>query len=425
MKKLFWLILIFIIIFIGLTYISVSSTDKEFDTANIQGFKDLKDINFREQDSVMVKASNLYESNELKNLMQGENYREAWETPVKVPVLFLDSLNGGMEIVEEGGGTQTHSLRLKDKAGFLYSLRSVNKDPSTHVPEIAQSLGLENIVIDAISASHPYGALLAASLSEKAGILHTNPKVVFIPKQNVLGAQYNEKYGNRLFLLEYETEGEKNWSRYEKVKEIVDTKNLQIAKQEHPKRISIDKGAFIRARLFDMLIGDWDRHAKQWGWVLQKKGDKLKAIPVAGDRDNAFFNLEGIIPGILSNKNIQPKVRSFEKDIDYMPGLVYPNDVYFLSDTSVELFIREAKKLQELMSDEAIADALEVWPKEIKDLHGEEIAKKISSRREDLVAYAKEFHRIITEKEKLSEPLKGSEDLEISPAMMKCFECGR
>ncbi|MDX1427701.1 MAG: hypothetical protein R3206_07735, partial [Salegentibacter mishustinae] len=193
MKKLLWLVFILLIGFIGLVYFSVSSTDKEFETVTIQEVDDLESIDFRRHDSVEVAASSLYKANELKDIMQGENYREAWTTPVKVPVLFLDSLYGGVEVVKEGGGTQTHSLRLKDKNGFLYSLRSVNKDPSTHVPEFARSLGLENIVIDAISASHPYGAILAASLSEKAEVLHTHPKVVFVPKQEFLGKPYNEK----------------------------------------------------------------------------------------------------------------------------------------------------------------------------------------------------------------------------------------
>ncbi|MBZ9730493.1 hypothetical protein LB467_12435 [Salegentibacter sp. JZCK2] len=423
MKKLLWLVFILLIGFIGLIYFSVSSTDKEFETATIKNFQDLKNIDFRQQDSVLVAASSLYETNRLKDIMQGENYREAWAMPVKVPVLFLDTLYGGMEIVKEGGGTQTHSLRLKDKDGYLYSLRSVNKDPSTHVPEFARSLGLENIIIDAISASHPYAALLSASLSEKAGVLHTHPKVVFVPEQDFLGKKYNEKYGNRLFLLEYETEGKKNWTGYENVDAILDTKHLQELKEKHTEKVSIDENALVRARLFDMFIGDWDRHAKQWGWVIQEKDDVFKAIPVAGDRDNAFFKLGGIIPGIISNKNIEPKVRPFEHEIDYMPGLVYPNDVYFLTNTPVEIFITEAEKLQELMTDEAIADAFKVWPKEIYELDGKEIAEKLKSRRENLVEYSKEFHRLITERELLNEPLKGSEDIEISPGLVKCFEC--
>lgn len=118
-------------------------------------------------------------------------------------------------------------------------------------------------------------------------------------------------------------------------------------------------------------------------------------------------------------------VRPFRKEIDYLPGLVYPTDVYFLRYTPEEIFIEEAQKLQELMSDEAIDSAFMVWPENIYALDGKEIKTKIKSRRKNLVNTAREFHQIISEKQLLSEPLKGSEDIEISPQLLQCFECAQ
>lgn len=423
MKKLLWILLIGLLLLVGIIYISVSTTNKEFKTASLLEFDDIEKIDFKNHDSVKVAASTLYESNFLKEAIQGENYRQAWETPVLVPVLFLDTLFGGMEIVKEGGGTQTHSLRLKNKDDILYSLRSVNKDPAGHVPEFARELGLENVVIDAISASHPYAALLVGELSEIAGVIHTHPRVYFVPKQDFLGVDYNEKFGNRLFLLEYETEGEENWTGIEDVEELLDTKHLQELKDEKGDKVKIDKNAFVRARLFDLLIGDWDRHAKQWGWAIQEKDDNYTALPIAGDRDNAFFKIGGLLPEIISNKNIEPMVRPFEEDVDYMPGLVYPVDVYFLKNTPVEIFEEEAKTLQKRFTDEAIAEAFNSWPEEIADIDQQEITEKLISRRDKLVEIAREFHQVLSEKELLEEPLKGSEDIEIAPELLKCFEC--
>lgn len=422
MKKILGFVAILFIIFIALVYWSVSSTDKDFETCEIKNYEDLEKVNFREHDSVLVAPSSLYEGNILKDFMQGKNYRQAWSTPVKVPIAFLDTLKGGMEIKKEGGGKQTHSLKLKSKGGIIYSLRSVTKDPEKLIPEVAEDLGLENIIVDGISAQHPFGAILAARLSDIAGVLHTHPTMYFIPKQEALGP-YNEKYGNRLFLLEYETESEKNWTSFNKVEEIVETKDLQELKQEKGDQLSIDRPALVKARLFDLLIGDWDRHAEQWGWVLLKENKKLKAIPLAGDRDNAFFNLSGIIPSILTNENIEPLVRPFEKEIDYMPGLVYPFDRYFLLDTPKEVYIDQARQLQNSLTDQAIEEAFEVWPKQIAKLDKNEISLKIKSRRDQLVEYAEAFHSLIQEKGKLAKPLKGSEDAEIDNTMIPCFEC--
>lgn len=422
MKKIAWVVAILLLTFLILVYISVSG-NKEFETALIVNIDDVENINFREHDSIKVAATTLYKGNFLKKAMQGKNYRTAWTTPVGVPVVFLDTLKGGLKIVKEGGGTQTHSLRLQSPDGVLYSLRSINKDPRSHVPEFAQILGLENIVIDGISAQHPYGAVAAASLSELAGVLHTNPKPMFIPKQELLGT-YNEKYGNRLFLLEYETQSKVNWTHYNNVVNIIETNDLQELKMTIGSRLQIEKSAVVRARLFDLLIGDWDRHSKQWGWVIQESGQDYKAIPLPGDRDNAFFNIDGVIPTIISNKNVEPLVRPFEKEIDYMPGLVYPFDVYFLRGTPEEIYIQEARSLQQALTEENIRKALKkAWPKALYDLDGEEIITKMMHRKNDLVEYAKEFRKVIEARAILTAPLKGSEDIKFSPRQLECFEC--
>lgn len=422
MKKILWLLIFLLILFIGLVYFSVSGSGTEENTAVIMDPDDLNQIDFKKHDSVLIAASTLYRGNFLKETMQGENYRKAWSTPVKIPVVFLDTLYGGMTIVKEGGGSQTTSLKLKGANGVMYSLRSINKDPESHIPDIARDLGLENIVIDAISASHPYGAVAAGKLAEAAGVLHTNPQAVFIPEQEFLG-EYNEKYGNRLYLLEIETEGEVNPTPLEKVKELVETDDLQELKMELGEQLKIDKSTYIRSRLFDLLIGDWDRHAKQWGWVLEEKDSVLWAHALPGDRDNVFFKLQGVIPSIISNKNIEPLVRPFEKDIDHMPGLVYPIDRYILYNTPEQLFIQEAQHLQKALTDEKIETALRTWPNTFYELDGAEIAEKIAHRRDDLIDHAVEFRKVIQEKGLLEEPLKGSEDLELNPGLQKCFDC--
>src|SRR5690606_19173371 len=191
MKKILLFIGIVLILFIGLIYISVSGPVKELKTYEIEGIEDLSDVDFKEHDSIQIAASTLYEGNNLKKLMQGENYRKAWSTPIKVPVVFLDTFKGGMKIIKEGGGKQTHSLRLKADNDIVYTLRSINKDPKPLIPEFARALGIENIVIDGVSAQHPYAAVIVAVLAEEINVLHTHPEIVFVPEQSTLD-KYNE-----------------------------------------------------------------------------------------------------------------------------------------------------------------------------------------------------------------------------------------
>ena len=422
MKKLVIVFVLLLVTFILLLYWSLSSTDKAFKVAELVNIDTIETINFKTIDSVLITASTLYQADYIKTVMQGEQYRKAWETPIKVPVVFLDSLKGGMVVLKKGGGKQTHSLKLESKAGVKYTLRSINKDPQALIPDFARTLGIENIVVDGISAQHPYGAVLACELAKAANILSTHPKIVFIPKQPIL-KKYNKAFGNRLYLLEYETDSHKNWTNYEKVQEIIETDDLQELKQNPKNKVKIDKSALIRVRLFDMLIGDWDRHTKQYGWVMQKEDNNYTAYPLAGDRDNAFFKTEGIIPTILSNKHVVGELQSFEDEIDFMPGLVYPFDRYFLINTDEKLFIAEAEKLQKLLTDTILNEALNAWPKKIKALNGTEIIEKIKSRRANLVNYAKEFKQEIDAKGLVLEPLKGSEKLKLPKKLLRCFDC--
>ncbi|WP_036155067.1 type 1 glutamine amidotransferase family protein [Maribacter forsetii] len=422
MKKVVLIVVVLLLIFLGLTYLSLSSTDKTFDTCEIIGAADVNEIDFKKYDSVIVAASTLYEGNNLKNVMQGEQYRKAWSTPVSVPILYLNDISGSVKVLEEGGGKQTHSLKLQKDDGTLMTLRSVSKDPSPLVPKVAKTLGIENIVVDGISAQHPYAALVVAKLSEKAKILNTKPKLVFVPKQEQL-SDYNIKYGNRLFLLEYETKGNANWLNIKNVDSLMDTDDLQELKIKYPTRVSINASSLVRARLFDLLIGDWDRHAKQWGWAIEHVGDSINVIPLPCDRDNAFFNLEGVLPTIISNNAFLPEVQSFEKEIDFLSGLISPFDIYFMRDIPQSVFEEEAKKLQQLLTDEAIASSFSVWPDEIYKLDGKELITKIKSRRDHLVAYAILFQQDLVESEALTKSLKGSEDVKMTEAQMTCFNC--
>ena len=422
MKRFFYLFIIILIIFIGLLYWSTSSTDQVFEKSELINITNVNLVDFKTKDSVLIAASSLFKADEVKKLMQGEQYRKAWSTPVKVPVLYLDTLFGGVTIEKEGGGKQTHSLKLKTKNDIELTLRSVNKDPEALIPEFAKTLGLENIVVDGISAQHPYATILVAKLAEQAKVHHTKPKLVFVPKQKTLD-NYNDKYGNRLFLLEYETESKTNWTKENNVVEILDTDDLQELKLEQPEQVSVDKKALIRARLFDLLIGDWDRHTKQWGWIVKQEKKVLKAIPIAGDRDNAFFSVDGVLPTILSDKNVVPELRPFTSEINFMPGLVYPFDQYFLINTSEELFVEQAKQLQKLLTDEVLEQSLSVWPKQIAEIDGEEIISKIKSRRDHLIEYAKQFKVEIDKKGLVNQPLKGSEDINLPEKLLQCFEC--
>lgn len=365
--------------------------------------------NSTSQDSITMIATKLYDAGLLKKAFQGRGYRKAWATPVTILKVRLDTLYGGLTPIEKGGGRQTQSLELSDTKGNSYTLRSINKDPSSLVPDFAHKFGIAGIVTDGISAQHPYGALIVPPMADALGLWHTAPRIVYLEPQMALDS-FNHEFKDRMYLLEYETNGIGKWTNLNNIVAVTDTEGMQELEQEN-ENFTVDTSNLIRARLFDLLIGDWDRHAKNWGWIITETDGKMLATVMACDRDNVFYGIGGVIPSIINRPFIQPLLRPFKKRIDYMPGMIKPFDAHFLYGVPEELFLQEAAYLQENLTDEVIDNAIKNWPVELQELDGERIAKKIKARREKLKKYAHKFHEILVKRGPLDAPLKGSTKL--------------
>ena len=407
MKKLKWL-LIFLLFFGFLHHFLECEGLKEMPQCEVLSpHSSIK--NFSNIDSVQVIATNAYKGNFLKNILQGSGYRAAWQSPITVPVVHFDTLFGGLIPQEQGGGNQTQSLKFLDSLGNAYTLRSVNKDPVGLIPPIAKTLRIGGIVTDGISAQHPYGALVVPQMADALDLWHTHPRLVFVPEHNALDT-FKNKFMDKLYLLEYETDGTGQWTNMEDVIKIGSTKNVQEMELKFSD-FEIDTAALVRARLFDLVIGDWDRHAKNWGWIFVKKEEGIRAIPIACDRDNVFYGIGGLIPSIINRPFIQPILRPFNKKIDHLPGMIKPFDSYFLLEVPESVFLTQAAYIQTHLTDAVIEQALSTWPKDFYELDGSKIAEKIKARRDDLPQYAKEFKQILIERGPLTTHLKGSTKL--------------
>src|SRR5690349_13021626 len=100
-------------------------------------------------DSVISPASTRYTNiNFLKRMILGKNYRAEWSQPVKMPVFNIKTVKGGLTPGELGGGQQTKSLRLKDKQGEEWVLRTVDKDVEKAVQPHLRKTVVKKVVQD-------------------------------------------------------------------------------------------------------------------------------------------------------------------------------------------------------------------------------------------------------------------------------------
>ena len=64
----------------------------------------------------------------------------------------------------------------------------------------------------------------------------------------------------------------------------------------------VDQVALVRARLFDIFIGDWGRHPDNWRWAEFDEGkDQTIYKPVPRDRDQAYTKIDGLYPNLAGS----------------------------------------------------------------------------------------------------------------------------
>ncbi|WP_073141027.1 BamA/TamA family outer membrane protein [Chryseolinea serpens] len=355
-----------------------------------------QEISFKDK-VVRIEGSKQYQSGKGHERLLGANYRAAWAQPIDVPVFDIGAEQGGLKVVQKGGGMQTLSLRLQDSTGREFVLRSVEKYPENAVPEMLRKTFAQDLVQDQISASHPYAAVVVPGLAQAAGIYHTNPRVVYIPDDPRLGI-YRKTFANTLALFEERPAGD--WSDkdfFGNSKNIINTGKV-LERLEKDNDNQVDQLFVLRSRVFDIWIGDWDRHDDQWRWATfkSKKGETYRPVP--RDRDQAFFVNEGIIPKIWSRKWALPKFEGFNDAIRWPSGLEFNAryfDRTFLTEPSEEDWAKAAKELQANMTDDKIEQAIKAWPPEIYALNGEAVIRKLKARRAHMVEYAVSHYKFL------------------------------
>ena len=339
----------------------------------------------------------------------GDHYREIYGTEIKAKVALLDTLYGGLKPVRMGGGHQTKTLRLVGKNGREYNMRAIKKSAVQFLQTVALKGKVldnedltetlpEKILLDFYTASHPYTPYVVGVLSDAVNIYHTNPKVYYIPKQQALG-DYNLEYGDELYMIEERPAKEHRKEPSFGLPDDIESTDAFFSNLRDDEKYKLDESAYIRARMFDMLIGDWDRHEDQWRWAEFDTENGKIYRPIPRDRDQAFSHYDGAILGSLRTlispaKMIQP-YKSELKNLEYFNAAALPMDRILLQNATKEDWIREAKYIQEHLTDDIIEKAFTAIPAEINTATTDTIKMNLKGRRALLNTIAGDYYKIV------------------------------
>jgi Calcineurin-like phosphoesterase len=327
----------------------------------------------------------------------GERYRKYYSQLVSAKSVSLDTLFGGLQPIRKGGGNQSKSLKLKTKDGKEYVMRAMKKNASQYIQSALfkdqyiedklDNTKSEAFVKDIFTGSFPYAPFVVSGLSEAIKIPHLNPKLYYVPKQNEL-KEFNVEFGDELYLIEEQSIPTDIKTDNGFTGNSIDTYEL-IEKLQKNNDNSIDEVTYIRARLFDMLIGDWDRHHDQWRWLEYKQNGKTIFKPLARDRDQAFSIMsDGALLGaavrLIPEAALLLKYNNDLVDVKGFNAEPYPLDMLFIKNSSKENWNQQVEIIIKSITNEVIEKAFLEIPKEINHKTVQEIKFKLEQRLKNL-----------------------------------------
>lgn len=343
----------------------------------------------------------------------GERYRKYYGTPVTAPTVNLDTLFGGLSPVRKGGGHQSKSLRLRHKSGKEYVMRALRKVSELYLQSMVfqeqyviddlEDTFLQELLEDFYTGSHPYAPFTIGPLSDAIGIYHTNPVLYYIPKQAAL-EDFNTDFGDELYMIEeHAGDGHGDLASYGYSDKLISTDEM-LENLRDDEKYEVDAEMYLRARLFDMVLGDWDRHVDQWRWAefKKKKSKKITYRPVPRDRDQAFSIMgDGLfmglatrlIPGLRLMEGFKDEIRSVE-GFNSSPK-TYVLDMAVLPETTKEQWLKEAKYIQGNLTSDVIDQAFEFFPKEVRDGTVTEIKRILLSRINNIPNTAEHYYKVL------------------------------
>jgi hypothetical protein len=338
-----------------------------------------------------VVAGAHYKASGLRRFLFGADYRDLWTTPVDLPVLDLQRYAGGLQPVRRVGGQETRGLAMKGADGRDYTFRAIDKDPTEILPPELRESVARDIVQDQIASSHPAGFVVVPPLLEAAGVMHTTPELVVMPDDPALG-EFRPVFAGLMGTIEvYPRPVGGGNPGFQDATEIIGGDEMWKRLQASPAD-RVDARAFLRARLMDVFIGDWDRHRSQWRWARLPSSPRWQPIPE--DRDQAFVRFEGLF--IAMSRKGHPRLLDFGPKYADIVGATFNGwevDRKLLSELDQTVWEETARDLKARLTDAVLEQAVGGMPPEYGQKDGARLLAGLKARRDALTDQARVYYR--------------------------------
>lgn len=340
-----------------------------------------------------------YAARPLHRALFGSDYRDLWTAPVRVPLLDMETFAGGLRTVRSGGGEQTRALRLEGADGRAYNFRSVDKDAARGLPSWLRRSPLDRVMQDQTSALHPAAAGIAASLTEAVDVLHPDPRLVVLPDDPRLSV-FREEFAGMLGWIELHADEDEEVPErgFAGSPRVVGTQRLLEHFEDDPGLNRPDAHAYLRLRLVDILIADWDRHPGQTRWARADRDGLHVWRPVPEDRDYAFVSYDGLLTPLV-RWLIAPRARPYRPryrgELFHLVRSGLELDRVILADLTAAEWQAVAVDVRKRLTDDAIDAALRTMPDEWHRVGAPPLRAILRARRDALLPQAAAFRDLV------------------------------
>lgn len=333
------------------------------------------------------------------NWMWGRHYRHLYTIPIRVPSATIETLGGGMDIVGQAEGF--HGLLLENKRKQLYLLKPLGGSTSflesKFFREIYNKTDFKNTYLDeflgdAYTIINPYTFLVADYLAKSAGLSFSPSRIYYIPshirKDTVAdGSDIQDRLVNLINVPDINLR-----SNLYTTEDFLDS--LQVSKN-----YMADQNLYIRERIFDMWIGDWNKMNENWEWQSHTVNDSVIYTPIVIDRNHAFTKVDGVLFKQMLKMLSLDFICNYDslilKDTKKINKLAFALDMAVAGRSDESVWIRQAQEIRKQMTDSLIDSAFTYLPEGVKHDEIELIKQKLKRRRLELEAVASQYYRLL------------------------------
>lgn len=325
----------------------------------------------------------------------GKHYRDIYYKPVTVPSLSLNTSYGGLSLISHRpmlhayilGNRQNQLFLLKPLGGSSSFLESkFFRDVYRH--EDFKDTYLNDFITEAYTIVHPYMFLVSESLAKSADICSMDSHIYYLGKSDITDTILNDDYlKDKLVSI----------SQLPEIKEknVLTSADALIDSLHNSHYTSVDQSTYIKMRLFDILIGDWNKVSENWYWLPTTKGDSVVYQPQVIDRSHAFTKVDGFLfKGLLSMLGVS-FITNYEahiSNIKKINTLALPLDIALTQNSTADDWRKQAQILKSEMTDYVIDEAFANLPKEMQDEDVLRLKQSLKTRRRNLEGIAQKYY---------------------------------